>query len=349
MRCILINGLCSICCVSYNHSKFINFAIDSFLNQTYKNIEILALDDGSTDNSVDILYELKNKTNISFTIISQENSGNIGGNFNKLLNLAKGEFVLFISLDDAITDNFIEEQIAIMQNDSNVIMAGTTIPYVIDDNNNIQDNKWLLKSHSEVPDNPSAEFLLDLEYKKAHSVFIQGCIFQTDFVKKIGGFDEDILADDIVLRTKLYRYIIGNNNYKLHIKNKSGFYYRVHSTNISKNSTRIIKLYAQYYYKYWFHKPAPKFLNSYFVEYCGSAKYEDILELIKSHDFFIKLILENPNVAANYLGSNNNNDKSLGYNYYTFTLPLFSLKKYKNSKTGKKYKQINFLGFKINF
>lgn len=340
-------SLCSICCLSYNHAGFIEYAVNSFFNQTYKNIEIIALDDGSNDNSVEILNNLKSKSPVPFTVLTQDNSGNIGANFNKLLKRANGEFVVFISLDDALINTFIKEQINIMERDSYIVMAGTTMPYVIDNNNNIQDNSFLLQHHSKVPDNPSPDFLLELEYEKAHSVFIQGCIFRKDIVLKIGGFDENILADDIVLRTKLYRYIIENREYKLHIQAKAGFYYRRHDTNISKNADRMIMLLAQYYYKYWFDRPAPKFIIQYFINYTISNTYYEILNKIKSHEFFIKLILENPKIAEICTVSNNNAINNLGYNYYTFSLPLFYIKKYRNLRTGKKTKEVCIFGIKF--
>ena len=54
------NHICSICCLSYNHSKYIKYAVESFFNQTYKNIEIIALDDGSSDNIDDVVNEFIN-------------------------------------------------------------------------------------------------------------------------------------------------------------------------------------------------------------------------------------------------------------------------------------------------
>ncbi len=55
----------------YNSEKFLNESIESVLNQTYKNIEVIAIDDGSTDNSLKVLHQYSDRINI----LSQENQG----------------------------------------------------------------------------------------------------------------------------------------------------------------------------------------------------------------------------------------------------------------------------------
>ena len=107
----MIKDLCSICCLSYNHADYIQYSIESFFNQSYKNIEIIALDDGSSDNSVDILNNLSQSSSVPFTVIAQNNTGNIGANFNTLLKKSQGEYIIFIALDDALTPDFLKEQI----------------------------------------------------------------------------------------------------------------------------------------------------------------------------------------------------------------------------------------------
>ena len=164
---------------------------------------------------------------------------------------------------------------------------------------------------------------------------------------KIGGFDEDILGDDIVLRTKIYRYIINNPQYSLYIQRKSGFYYRRHSSNVSKNLSRFLLLLAQYYDRYWNDKPVSKVFKKYFIEYLGSNSESDIISLIKSHSYFIKVLLETPDASKLYYSMISNGKNKGSYNYYTYSIPFFSIKKYKNFITGKKYKEICILGIKF--
>lgn len=340
----MVKELCSICCLSYNHADYIKYAVESFFNQTYKNIEIIALDDGSSDKSVDILNELKNSSSVPFTVLTQENSGNIGANFNKLFKHSNGEYIIFIALDDALTEGFIEEQIHIMKNNSRILMSGTTVPFLIDENNNILPNNSLKNDLEKSSGEITPKILLELEYRKAHSVFIQGCLFKRELISNVGGFDEDIIGDDIVLRTKIYQYLINNPEYRLYIQRKSGFYYRRHSSNVSINTVRFVFLLAQYYNKYWNDKPVTKYFKKYLIEVFFTSDYDKIFNLIKSNDYFIRAMLETPELAQAYYS---NNSKNSTFNYYTFSIPLFHVKKYKNFITGKKFKEICILGIKF--
>ncbi|WP_195695126.1 glycosyltransferase family 2 protein [Priestia megaterium] len=84
----------------YNVEEYLNECIESVLNQSYKNIEIIVINDGSTDKSLGIIEDYKEK-NANIIVISQENSGqsfsrNIG------IDLAKGDYVFFLDSDDYI-------------------------------------------------------------------------------------------------------------------------------------------------------------------------------------------------------------------------------------------------------
>ena len=88
----------------YNVEKYLKRCLDSVLSQTLREIEIICVNDGSTDNSIQILKEYGSK----IKVINQENQGlsvarNIG------LKEAKGEFVAFLDSDDFVDNNFYEE------------------------------------------------------------------------------------------------------------------------------------------------------------------------------------------------------------------------------------------------
>lgn len=89
----------------YNSEKYISKCLDSVLNQTYKNIEILVINDGSKDNSINILkeYEKKDKRII---LIDKENEG-VSKTRNLGINKASGEFIMFIDNDDYIDKDYI--------------------------------------------------------------------------------------------------------------------------------------------------------------------------------------------------------------------------------------------------
>ena len=103
----------SIVIPTYNVEKYIAECLDSVLKQTYKNIEIICVDDFSTDNTFSILQEYKDKYP-SITLIRNEK--NIGATFsrNRGLLLAKGEYVQFLDADDLLFTPKIAHQVSLI-------------------------------------------------------------------------------------------------------------------------------------------------------------------------------------------------------------------------------------------
>ena len=90
----------------YNVEKYLERCLDSIINQTLKDIEIICINDGSTDNSLSILEEYKKK-DYRIVIINQKNKGlavarNVG------IEIAQGEYLAFVDSDDWINPNFLE-------------------------------------------------------------------------------------------------------------------------------------------------------------------------------------------------------------------------------------------------
>lgn len=99
-------GLISIIVPVYNTGIYLSNCLDTLINQTYKEIEIICINDGSKDNSLDILNEYKNKDN-RIKIIDQINQG-VSQARNNALKIINGEYVLFVDSDDYIDLNTCE-------------------------------------------------------------------------------------------------------------------------------------------------------------------------------------------------------------------------------------------------
>jgi glycosyltransferase involved in cell wall biosynthesis len=104
--------LVSVICLCYNHARFVKEAIESVLRQTYARIEIIVVDDASTDNSVAVIQEvLRPYPEIQFLALKQ-NVGNCKA-FNQGLALAHGVFVVDFATDDVMMPERIEKQVAL--------------------------------------------------------------------------------------------------------------------------------------------------------------------------------------------------------------------------------------------
>ena len=99
------NPLISIIIPVYNVEKYIDNCVESVLNQTYINFELIILNDGSKDSSYLHLQKYSNKPKI--TIVNKENSGQSDTRYQGLL-LSKGDYILFVDSDDTIEPNTLE-------------------------------------------------------------------------------------------------------------------------------------------------------------------------------------------------------------------------------------------------
>ena len=97
--------LVTVYVTNYNYGKYISYAVNSLLNQTYKNLEILIFDDGSTDNSKDIIEKYQNVNNIK--CFFQKNKGLIKTN-NIAISESKGKYIVRLDADDWLDNNAIE-------------------------------------------------------------------------------------------------------------------------------------------------------------------------------------------------------------------------------------------------
>lgn len=104
------NPLVSVIVPNYNHGKYLRQRLDSIYQQTYKKIEVILLDDASSDDSVSILEEYAEKySDCTRLFINKNNSGKVFHQWNKGLGLAHGEYVWIAESDDYCDRNFLWE------------------------------------------------------------------------------------------------------------------------------------------------------------------------------------------------------------------------------------------------
>lgn len=97
----------------YNTSKFLRKCLDSIIAQTYSDLEIICINDGSTDNSLEILNEFASKDK-RIIVFSQENSG-VSSARNRGLEIATGDYISFVDSDDSLAPNMYSVLIELMQ------------------------------------------------------------------------------------------------------------------------------------------------------------------------------------------------------------------------------------------
>lgn len=113
-------GLVSIIIPVYNAQEYLDDCIKSVLGQTYKNFEVILIDDGSLDKSLKICNGYSEWDN-RIIVIHKENGG-VSSARNMGLDVAKGDYILFVDSDDYIAEDYIESHINF---DADVVVSGT--------------------------------------------------------------------------------------------------------------------------------------------------------------------------------------------------------------------------------
>lgn len=106
---------------SYNHALFIGAAIDSIFAQTYKDLEVFVIDDGSPDDSARVICELQKK--YDFTFIALEKNKGANGNIAHCLEMAKGKYVATLDSDDIWLPGKIAAQVAQLEKNPDAVLS----------------------------------------------------------------------------------------------------------------------------------------------------------------------------------------------------------------------------------
>lgn len=129
----LLSGLVSIIMPCYNGEKFIKETIESVLAQTYTSWELLIIDDGSKDSSVDIIKNYQQDKRIK--LIQQANAGSAAARNNGIRN-AKGQYIALLDSDDIWFPNFLQEQVSFIKN-KNTVCVYSAYTRIDEDSNEI--------------------------------------------------------------------------------------------------------------------------------------------------------------------------------------------------------------------
>ena len=213
------NPLVTVYITNYNYANYIQDAFKSLINQTYKNLEIIIIDDGSTDNSINIIKELKsNYENIQ--TIFQKNKG-LNKTNNVAIQKSSGKYIMRLDADDILVLEAIEKMVEVLE-------ANEEVGLVFPDYYLMDENGYKFSAHKRY----NFDTDVSLYDRPAHGACT---LLRTSFLKAVGGYDEDFTCQD---GYEIWLKFI--TNYKVKNINEPLFYYRQHSTNLTKNETKIL-------------------------------------------------------------------------------------------------------------
>lgn len=210
--------LVTVYITNHNYGSYIRQSIESVISQTFSDYELLIIDDGSTDNSREIIEEFRNLENTN--IIFQQNKGlNITNNI--ALSAAKGKYIMRLDADDYLDSNALLVMSNLLEQDDEL---GMVFPdyYLVDEQGNILN---LEKRHNFTTE-------VKLMDQPAHGACT---MIRREYLLQLNGYNEDYTCQD---GYELWIKFI--NTYKVNNVNTALFYYRRHGANLTGNEDKIL-------------------------------------------------------------------------------------------------------------
>lgn len=130
--------LITIIIASYNHALFIRECISSAIKQTYSNLELIIIDDGSSDESWQIIKEMQTayKNRFKNIICRKDKHSGLSSVLNKLVYLANGEYIFFLASDDVMYESCIETLYGFFKSDTRTVLS-VSDNHIVNENNEL--------------------------------------------------------------------------------------------------------------------------------------------------------------------------------------------------------------------
>lgn len=215
------NDLVSIVVPIYNVELFLKRCLDTIINQSYSNIEIILVNDGSTDNSLKICNEYKEKDE-RIKVIDKKNGG-LGSARNAGIDVATGKYIMFIDSDDYISYRMTERLLTILHQENADIVACDFKRFYENGKVEIKKDNKSIKSYS------STEALISMFYNNG----IRWGAWNKLYKKTL--FDDIHYAEGVYSEDMATTYLLYAKSSKIVWTNECLYYYFIRSDGIMKS------------------------------------------------------------------------------------------------------------------
>lgn len=235
--------LVSILVPAYNHEAYVEELIHSIWRQNGSEMEIIVVDDGSSDRTHEVASALALQSPCPMRVLHHENRG-LNATLNRALEMTQGEFVAVIASDDRFAEDRFSAQLQLF-----AAQPGLQVVY---GNGRYWSGEVL---GEQVHDAAMQQRLRSspqevLAYLVSHvpALFIQTCLFRTAFLRQIGGFDENLVADDWPLNIRIFSHLGSHREFAF--VDVDVFHYRQHDSNSHRDYTlhsrRVLEVIEKY-------------------------------------------------------------------------------------------------------
>jgi len=223
----------SVIIATYNMANYLPEAIESVLNQTYKDFEIIVVDDGSTDNTKEIVKKYIDQLRNNIRYIYQENKGVVFARNTAIMD-ARGEFIAFLDADDKYYANRFEEEIKVIEKHPGIGLVHA-------DDTAMTENGKCINTPRRNKKYLSGYIFKNLYIRKAN-ISLPTVLVKKECFEKVGLFDEHLSRLGCEDREAWLRIA---REYRIEYIGKSLAYYRRNSEGMSNNVEKMRK--ARYY------------------------------------------------------------------------------------------------------
>jgi glycosyltransferase involved in cell wall biosynthesis len=193
-----LNPLVSVICLCYNHERFVSEAIESVMTQTYNNLELIIIDDASTDKSADLIQGFQSER-ITHVEINVDNVGNCRA-FNQGFKLSRGEYIIDLAADDILMPHRLKRGVAdLIESNAGVHFGNME---VVDENGGFIRQYYRNGDH--IPQGDVYEEVLARHFIGGASMMIK-----REVLEYLGGYDEELAYEDFdfwVRSSRIFRY-----------------------------------------------------------------------------------------------------------------------------------------------
>jgi glycosyltransferase involved in cell wall biosynthesis len=222
------NPLVTVIALCYNHERFVLEALQSVVNQTYSNIELIIVDDFSIDNSVKNIFKFLGNNSSTKTFLNKTNLGNCRS-FNQAFKIAQGKYIIDFSTDDVMLPERVAEQVAKFEDCSDKTGVIYSEGIYIDENSEV------LKGGKTLGDSINPEGDVYKNFLKG--TFLMPCtmMVRKTVLDQLYGYDEALAYEDLDFwirssRTWEYAYVPKILSYQRIVKGShSANFYKKHN------------------------------------------------------------------------------------------------------------------------
>lgn len=232
----------SVIILAYNHQAYVRACLESIRCLDYPNLELILLEDGSTDATLEIARSAAADYPFPSRILTQANTGDISGNSQKLLQMATGKYTLLLAGDDLLVPGFpLRDMVRRMEAAADLVLCLPRAVHVVEGASDQIINIYtpgfrdILLSGN--PDRVIREHL----NRSVSRLFLQGALIRRTFYESFGGFDTERLADDYGFMMRAFHQMRTLESRFAFVEDAL-WIYRVHGRNVHADDHRQRRL-----------------------------------------------------------------------------------------------------------